>query len=89
MKKLLLIIFSLVFLLSNAIANDNNIDEFTNWLLRFPNHENIKRIQKWANNPDNLNKYQIGFVYHYKNIGKNNFNDASWTVVEANCHFLK
>jgi len=28
-------------------------------------------------------------VYHYKNIGKNNFNDASWTVVEANCHFLK
>ena len=24
-----------------------------------------------------------------KNIGKNNFNDASWTVVEANCHFLK
>ena len=25
----------------------------------------------------------------YKNIGKNNFNDASWTVVEANCHFLK
>ena len=33
MKKLILIIFSLVFLLSNAIANDNNIDEFTNWLL--------------------------------------------------------
>ena len=55
---------------------------------RFPNHENIKRIQEWAN-ADNLNTYQIGFLYHHKNIGKTKFNDASWTVVEANCHFLR
>ena len=74
---------------------DLQVDNSSNWgwlyayATRFPNHENIKRIQKWVNNPDNLNKYQIGFVYHYKNIGKNNFNDASWTVVESNCHFLK
>ena len=32
MKKLLLIIFSLVFLLSNAIANDAFLDEFNEWL---------------------------------------------------------
>jgi len=71
------------------VKNSSNWGWLYAYATRFPNHENIKRIQEWANNPDNLNKYQIGFVYHYKNIGKNNFNDASWTVVEANCHFLK
>ena len=71
------------------IKNSSNWGWFYAYATRFPNHENIKRIQEWVNNPDDLNKYQIGFVYHYKNIGKNNFNDASWTVVEANCHFLK
>ncbi|MDC0853399.1 alginate lyase family protein [Candidatus Pelagibacter sp.] len=71
------------------VKNSSNWGWLYAYATRFPNHENIKRIQEWVNNPDNLNKYQIGFVYHYKNIGKNNFNDASWTVVEANCHFLK
>ena len=33
MKKLILIIFSLVFLSSNVFANDAKIDEFNNWLL--------------------------------------------------------
>ena len=56
---------------------------------RFPNHENIKRIEEWVKNPEDLNKYQLGFVRHYNNIGKRMFGDASWTVVEANCHFLK
>ena len=71
------------------VKNSSNWGWLYAYATRFPNHVNIKRIQEWANNPDNLNKYQIGFVYHYKNIGKINFNNASWTVVEANCHFLK
>ena len=56
---------------------------------RFPNHANIKRIEGWVKNLEGLNKYQLGFVRHYNNIGKRMFGDASWTVVEANCHFLK
>ena len=47
-----------------------------------------EQIENWVNNPENLNKYQMGFVHHYNNIGKRTFGDASWTVVEANCHFL-
>ena len=70
------------------VKNSSNWGWLYAYATRFPNHENIKRIEEWANK-DNLNKYQIGFLYHYKNIGKTNFNDASWTVVEANCHFLK
>ncbi|MDB3968929.1 alginate lyase family protein [Candidatus Pelagibacter ubique] len=70
------------------VKNSSNWGWLYAYATRFPNHENIKRIEEWANE-DNLNKYQIGFLYHYKNIGKTKFNDASWTVVEANCHFLK
>ena len=70
------------------VKNSSNWGWLYAYATRFPNHENIKRIEEWAN-ADNLNKYQIGFLYHYKNIGKTKFNDASWTVVEANCHFLK
>ena len=70
------------------MINSSNWGWFYAYATRFPNHENIKRIEEWANE-DNLNKYQKGFLYHYKNIGKTMFNDASWTVVEANCHFLK
>ena len=71
------------------IINSSNWGWFYSYATRFPNHENIKRIESWVNNPGNLNKYQLGFVHHYKNLGKNIFGDASWTVVEANCHFLK
>jgi hypothetical protein len=42
MKKLFIVIFSLVFLLSNAIANDNNIDEFTKWLLENGHSQYVK-----------------------------------------------
>jgi len=71
------------------IINSSNWGWFYSYATRFPNHENIKRIESWVNNPGNLNKYQMGFVHHYKNLGKKIFGDASWTVVEANCHFLK
>ena len=70
------------------VKNSSNWGWLYAYATRFPNHENIKRIQEWAN-VDNLNTYQIGFLYHHKNIGKTKFNDASWTVVEANCHFLR
>ena len=56
---------------------------------RFPDHANIKRIIEWSNNKNNLNKYQKDLVLHYENIGKMSFRGASWTVVQANCHFLK
>ena len=42
MKKLFIVIFSLVFLLSNAIANNNNIDEFTKWLLENGHSQYVK-----------------------------------------------
>ena len=70
-------------------------DRSSNWgwlyayATRFPDHENIKRIQKWADYTSRLNQYQKSLVYHYNNIGVLRFGDASWTVVEANCHFLK
>ena len=56
---------------------------------RFPDHANIQRIIEWSNNKNNLNKYQKDLVLHYENIGKMSFRGASWTVVQANCHFLK
>ena len=71
------------------IRNSSNWGWFYAYATRFPNHENIKRIKQWVKNPEGLNKYQLGFVRHYNNIGKRMFGDASWTVVEANCHFLK
>jgi hypothetical protein len=71
------------------IRNSSNWGWFYAYATRFPNHENIKRIKEWVKNPEGLNKYQLGFVIHYNNIGKSMFGDASWTVVEANCHFLK
>jgi len=56
---------------------------------RFPNHENIKRIKKWAENKSELNPYQDKIVRHYKNIGKVPFRSASWSVVQPNCHSVK
>ena len=56
---------------------------------RFPDHENIKRLEKWSKNKSSLNSYQRKIVYQYLNIGKKGFGNASWTVVEPNCHFTK
>ena len=55
---------------------------------RFPNHENIKRLENWANKSD-LNNYQSKLIYQLKNISKKGFGSASWTVVEPFCHFTK
>ena len=43
MKKLILIIFSLVFLLSNVIADDNFEDEFTEWLIKNNHTQYLKQ----------------------------------------------
>tara|TARA_B100000579_G_scaffold47032_1_gene32827 strand:- start:76 stop:729 length:654 start_codon:yes stop_codon:yes gene_type:complete len=56
---------------------------------RFPDHENIKRLERWSQNKSELNSYQSKIVYQYLNIGKKGFGSASWTVVEPNCHFTK
>ena len=56
---------------------------------RFPNHENIKRLEKWSTNYKNLNSYQKKIVSNYKNISKIGFGVSSWTVVETRCHFTK
>ena len=56
---------------------------------RFPNHENIKRLEKWSVNYKNLNSYQKKIVSNYKNISKIGFGVSSWTVVEPRCHFTK
>jgi hypothetical protein len=46
MKKLILIIFSLVFLSSNVFANDKNISEFHKWLYQSGNHQYLNIEQK-------------------------------------------
>ena len=69
--------------------SSSNWGWFYAYASRYPEHENIKRIQKWAENTSSLNQYQRSLVYHYNNIGALRFGDASWTVVDPNCHFLK
>ena len=71
------------------INNANNWGWLYAYASRYPEHENIKRIQEWSKNISSLNTYQKGFVSNYENIGFTPFRDASWTVVQANCHFLK
>ena len=56
---------------------------------RFPNHENVKRLENWSKNKNNLNNYQSKIVNQFENIYKRSFGSASWTVVEPNCHFTK
>ena len=56
---------------------------------RFPNHENIKRLENWSKNKNDLNNYQSKIVNQFENIYKRSFGSASWTVVEPNCHFTK
>jgi len=56
---------------------------------RFPDHENIKRLQQWSSDSSNLNIYQAKIVLNFENVGKRKFGTSSWTVVEPNCHFIK
>jgi len=69
--------------------NANNWGWLYAYASRYPDHENIKRIGEWSKNISSLNTYQKGFISNYQNIGHMPFGDASWTVVQANCHFLK
>ncbi len=58
MKKLILIIFSLVFLSSNVFANDAKIDEFNNWL--FDNgHTQYFNIEQKAGCKKLIQKYGL------------------------------
>ena len=80
---------------TNYKVQDLRSDSGSNWgwlyayVSRFPDHENVKRLNKWSKNKSSLNSYQSNIVYHYLNIGKKGFGHASWTVVEPNCHFTK
>jgi poly(beta-D-mannuronate) lyase len=56
---------------------------------RFPNHENIKRLEKWSSGGMDLNSYQRKIVHHFRNIGNIPFGSATWSVVEPNCHSVK
>ena len=56
---------------------------------RFPDHQNIKRLEKWSNGEVELNPYQTKIVHHFRNIGNRPFGSATWSVVEPNCHSVK
>jgi hypothetical protein len=79
----------------NYKRQDLNSRSSSNWgwlyayVSRFPNHENAQRLKQWSQDKSNLNSYQWDLVHHYLNIGNRPFGSASWTVVEANCHFTK
>ena len=79
----------------NYKKQDLNSRSSSNWgwlyayVSRFPDHENVQRLKKWSQDKSNLNRYQKDIVHHYLNIGSRPFGSASWTVVEANCHFTK
>ena len=79
----------------NYKKQDLNSRSSSNWgwlyayVSRFPDHENVQRLKKWSQDKSNLNRYQKDLVHHYLNIGSRPFGSASWTVVEANCHFTK
>jgi len=59
------------------------------YVTRFPDHENVKRLQQWSSDSSNLNSYQAKIVLNFENISKRKFGTSSWTVVEPNCHFIK
>ena len=79
----------------NYKKQDLNSRSSSNWgwlyayVSRYPDHENVQRLKNWSQNKSNLNSYQWDIVHHYLNIGNRPFGSASWTVVEANCHFTK
>ena len=56
---------------------------------RFPDHQNIKRLEEWSNGETELNTYQTKIVHHFRNIGNRPFGSATWSVVEPNCHSVK
>ena len=56
---------------------------------RFPDHQNIKRLEEWSNGEAELNPYQTKIVHHFRNIGNRPFGSATWSVVEPNCHSVK
>ena len=79
----------------NYKKQDLNSRSSSNWgwlyayVSRFPDHENVQRLKEWSQDKSKLNSYQWDLVHHYLNIGNRPFGSASWTVVEANCHFTK
>ena len=79
----------------NYKKQDLNSRSSSNWgwlyayVSRFPDHENVQRLKEWSQDKSKLNSYQWDIVHHYLNIGNRPFGSASWTVVEANCHFTK
>ena len=79
----------------NYKKQDLNSRSSSNWgwlyayVSRYPDHENVQRLKNWSQNKSDLNSYQWDIVHHYLNIGNRPFGSASWTVVEANCHFTK
>ena len=79
----------------NYKKQDLNSRSSSNWgwlyayVSRFPDHENVQRLKQWSQDKSKLNSYQWDIVHHYLNIGNRPFGSASWTVVEANCHFTK
>ena len=46
-------------------------------------------LKEWSQDKSKLIGHQWDLVHHYLNIGNRPFGSASWTVVEANCHFTK
>ena len=44
MKKIIIVIFSLVFLSNNVVANDSRINEFTKWLLDNGHTQYLKKM---------------------------------------------
>jgi poly(beta-D-mannuronate) lyase len=79
----------------NYKKQDLNSRSSSNWgwlyayASRYPDHENVQRLKEWSQDKSKLNSYQWDIVHHYLNIGNKPFGSASWTVVEANCHFTK
>ena len=80
---------------TNYKVQDLRSNSGSNWgwiyayATRFPNHENIKRLESWSKDESKLNNYQRKILYQLKNISKKGFGSASWTVVEPFCHFTK
>ena len=59
MKKLILIIFSFVFLSNNVVANDKYLNEFNKWLIQ-NNHTQYLEINKYFEECKNCNRWDAG-----------------------------
>ena len=70
-------------------SSSSNWGWLSAYATRFPNHENIQRLQKWSTNYKDLNNYQKKIVSNLKNILKRSSGTSSWTLVEPRCHFTK